>query len=60
MSFNLMMAIYEEHKQRTSHDVLRERRLGMIHVTCGVCRNILMECENQEARQCQEQCETEE
>lgn len=37
MSQNLMLALAEEHKQRTGHDIWREGPLDTTHMTCGVC-----------------------
>jgi hypothetical protein len=32
---NLFMAIYEEHKQRTGHDIFKQRSFSNLH--CNVC-----------------------
>lgn len=34
---NVFMAIYEEHKARTRHDVYTQRELSTLATTCRVC-----------------------
>jgi len=43
---NLLLAIYEEHKQRTRHDVFNQREFGTLHITCDVC--LYLKCEKDE------------
>jgi hypothetical protein len=35
--FDLLMAVFHEHEQRTGHDVTKEPVLGTLKITCDVC-----------------------
>lgn len=37
---NVFLAIYEEHKQRTRHDIYAQRALSTLEITCSVCLHL--------------------
>lgn len=37
---NIFLAIYEEHKQRTTHDVYAVKELNILETCCNVCLHL--------------------
>lgn len=52
---NLFLAIYNEHEQRTGHDILGRHAGSTLHITCSVCLHL--RSHNRELEQAQRQAE---
>ena len=53
MSHTLFLAVAEEHKQRTRHDVFRRGPLDTTHITCDVCSLLTAEARRYEKAELQ-------